>query len=349
VTPLAGRLLALEESGHPYVIDPETLDTGEMLNFDGALRPWVPFSAHPHHDARTGETYNFGIDFARARPALRTYRMDSAGRVTSLARAPLPFASFVHDFALSKRFMIFHVPPLVASVARFLFGLDSFFDTLRWRPDRGARWILVPRTGGAAIEIEAPPMLVGHFIGAFEQDDEIVVDFGRLGAWDGIGRSAAAYATSDWPDFGGMKVERHRIDVRTRRASSELLCDLPADFPRMHPDHEARRGGHCFMGCNRQAGEGGLFHAVMKLHRETGAVDLFDFGPDRTSLEPVFVPRPGSDGDDDGWLICLVYDAPSRRSHYAVLDARQVSDGPLATLSLPVSAGATFHGSWLQA
>lgn len=344
-----GRLLALEESGQPYELDPTTLETRAMVDFDGALRRPLPYSAHPHRDPHTGETFNFGLDFASLRPAVQTLRADAQGRVERRLRTPLPHASFVHDFALSERYMIFHVAPLYANIARFALGLDSFFGSLSWRPERASRFLLLPRTGGPVVEIEADAFFTPHFLGAWDDGDGVIVEAGHFGDWAGVANAAAEYDTSDWSCFSAGTQWRYRLDPVKRTVTGECLCPLPADFPRLAPDAEASPSRWGYAAANSREGEGGLYRAVVKIDRHSGNHELFDFGPDKVSLEPVFAPRPGSAQEDDGWLLCLVYDGRRRTSDLAILDARRPSDGPVCTLALPVSAGATFHGSWWPA
>ena len=57
--------------------------------------------------------------------------------------------------------------------------------------------------------------------------------------------------------------------------------------------------------------------------------------PGMHAQEPVFVPRPGSSAEDDGWLLVLVFASASQRTELAILDAQKVSQGPVATIQLP--------------
>ena len=56
-----GKLLACHEGGHPYRINPATLETEAHEHFGGALDKRTTFSAHPHPDPHTGDLYNFGF------------------------------------------------------------------------------------------------------------------------------------------------------------------------------------------------------------------------------------------------------------------------------------------------
>ena len=85
----AGRLLALWEAGHPWQIDPTTLQTMGEMDFDGALTARTPFSAHPHWDPATGEIFNFGMVYGR-KNELAAFCIDKSGRLRTISRVSVP-------------------------------------------------------------------------------------------------------------------------------------------------------------------------------------------------------------------------------------------------------------------
>ncbi len=345
VVPFAGRLWALEEGGHPYELDPETLATGPMTDFDGALRTRNAFAAHPHFDPETREAIAFGIAFG-PKPAVRTFRVDRQHRLHHTGEFPLKDGGFVHDYALSKRYMAFFIPPLVANARKFLLGTDTFFGSLEWKPELGTRIVLVPRDGGPHIELQTEAFLVGHTMSAWDDGDQLIVDLCHQDEWPAFAKNTANYRTSDWAAFAGGTARRYHIDPIAKRVHHEELTAIPNEFARIHPDRETQRCRYAYCAANTEKNEGGFFRALMKLDRDNGAVDLFDFGSHKVASEPVFVPRPDSLEEDDGWVITFVHDGKRRGTDVAVLDGRKLSDGPIATLRIPGNAGATFHGSW---
>ncbi|KXZ52551.1 hypothetical protein GPECTOR_9g595 [Gonium pectorale] len=62
--------------------------------------------------------------------------------------------------------------------------------------------------------------------------------------------------------------------------------------------------------------------------------------------EPQFVPRPGSTAEGDGWLLAAVHNAETQRGEVVILDAQDLSAGPVATIRLPHRLPAGLHGSW---
>ena len=83
-------------------------------------------------------------------------------------------------------------------------------------------------------------------------------------------------------------------------------------------------------------------------HR-TGNIDSYDVGAGCATSEPIFVPRSASAAEGDGFLLAYVYDANRGASHLVVLDAQNVSDGPLAKALLDHRVPYGFHGNWREA
>ena len=73
------------------------------------------------------------------------------------------------------------------------------------------------------------------------------------------------------------------------------------------------------------------------------------YGPDMLAEEHVFVPRPGSERPDDGWLVGTVLDTTRARTGLMVLDAGHVDAGPIAQAWLPYAVPLGFHGHFAAA
>jgi len=92
-------------------------------------------------------------------------------------------------------------------------------------------------------------------------------------------------------------------------------------------------------------------------------IDSWYAGPRCFAMEPVFVPRTtraattASDttsnyappSEDDGWLLCTVYDAAAGRGTLCIFDAaRPLGGGPVARIRLPHHLPSGLHGSWAE-
>jgi carotenoid cleavage oxygenase len=69
--------------------------------------------------------------------------------------------------------------------------------------------------------------------------------------------------------------------------------------------------------------------------------------PGRAAGEPVFAAAKSDRGEDNGWLLSVVYDAGRDASDLIVVDATDFEAAPVATIHLPRRVPFGFHGSWI--
>ena len=90
-----------------------------------------------------------------------------------------------------------------------------------------------------------------------------------------------------------------------------------------------------------------MFDGLIKYDLVKGTSEHHVYGQGRTGGEGVFVPRPDSTGEDDGWLVTYVHDAASGTSELVVVEARDFRAPPVARVLLPVRVPYGFHGTWI--
>ena len=86
---------------------------------------------------------------------------------------------------------------------------------------------------------------------------------------------------------------------------------------------------------------------IVKYDFSSGDSFTWDLGNGREPGEFVFVDRPGSTDEDDGWLMGYVYDRSEDRSALLILDAAHPASEPIAEVLLPQRVPFGFHGSWM--
>ena len=136
------------------------------------------------------------------------------------------------------------------------------------------------------------------------------------------------------------------IDPQRRSAGITVLDETPNEFPRHRGSLTARpyRYGYC-ASPSTDPSQG---WPTLKHDLETGERSVFDHGPGRAAGEPVFVSRPGSVAEDDGWLITLVHDLGAGTAEFVVLDAQDFGRGYVARVPLPQRVPFGFHGNWVS-
>ncbi|MYT32387.1 MULTISPECIES: carotenoid oxygenase family protein [unclassified Streptomyces] len=323
----AGRTLALVESSFPYEIDcrpGHELETVGPHDFRGRLT--TAMTAHPKICPTTGELHFFG--YGRSEPPYLTYhRADAAGELEVSRPIDVPAATMMHDFHLTARHVIFMDLPMVLDGTRP--GMPY-----RWDPEYGARLGVLRRDDphGEVRWLAIDPCYVFHSLNAHDDGDQrIVLHVSRYAALTGHAPPCL------W---------RWTIDLASGTVREEQIDDQIGEFPRID-DRLAglpARFGH--VTAAEAPGTGPIPGALLRYDLRTGAVARYDFGPGRTPGEAAFAPaddRPGG----PGWLITYVHDAATGTSDLVILDAEDITAGPVATVSLPRRVPYGFHGNWL--
>jgi carotenoid cleavage dioxygenase len=334
----AGRLLALVEVNLPTEVDCE-LTTRGRYDFGGSLRSSM--TAHPHTDPVTGEMCFFGYD-PLGPPFLRYHVADSSGEIVHNADIEIPAAPMMHDFAITATRSIFLDLPVIFDLA--LLGTRPFPAT--WKPECGARVGVMPRHGTNAdvVWCEIEPCYVFHVLNAYDDltSDAVVLDVCRYETMfdddpHGIGGNAA-------------RLERWTISPSSRRVATEIVADLPVEFPRPDERLVGRKHsvGYFAVPSFEQEFAGAEAISLARIDVTSGAVELHDFGPGAVASEGVFVPASEDAGEGEGFVLTIVGDvAGERPSELVVLDATSFVAPPLARVQLPQRVPLGFHGNFV--
>ncbi len=345
------RVFGLNEGGLPTEIAPSDLATLGEKDLGMVVES---FSAHPHWVPSRRAIYNFGLRYGR-KTVLDIYELDNLGRGRKFPEVPIERTTMIHDFIATEKHLVFFSPPIYFNPLRLLFGVDTLSSAMRWKPELGTEVIVVP--------IDDPqhwtcftidPFFQWHFLNAYERGNEIVVDVVRFPNFDSNKWFGALIKPHPMSSYVAGELWRVTLDLSLRRATNQPLWSHPCEFPRVAPSVDSTRHTIGWLAAySSAAGKlvDRLPEAVAKVEVETGQASLWLSGLGVVS-EPIFVPRPGSgaaQAEDDGWVLALVYDPTSDASNVTVLDARDLSAGPLARVWFDHHLPPTFHGTFAPA
>jgi carotenoid cleavage dioxygenase-like enzyme len=328
----AGRTWALVEAGTiPMELSYE-LETLAWSDFDGTLPG--SFTAHPKRDPATGELH--AVVYYWEWDHIEYVRVGTDGRVDKVVDVPVPGKPMVHDTAITESQVVLFDLPVTFNLDAALGG--SVFP-YQWDPDYGARVGLLPRDGGAEDVrwSEVDLCYVYHPLNAYDlPDGRVVLD---------VVRHPRMFATDlHGPNEGEPTLERWTVDPSAGKVLEERLDDRGQEFPRMD---ERRLGRAHRFGYSAAFGIDAAHGPLLKHDLRGGTAEVHDFGVGRVSGEAVFVPRSDDAGEDQGWLLSMVYDRASDSSELVILDAEDFTGPPVATVALPHRVPFGFHGNWV--
>ena len=343
----AGRVLALWEGGSAYALDPKDLATTGPVTWKEGYEQ-IPFSAHPKVDA-AGHLWNIGT-FA---DKIVVWHIDPAGRLAGVQTTTSPYPNgMAHDVAVTDRYIVLPLPPVKMNYAAIAQGAtpEQAFDFQQSEPLR----ILVMSKDDIAQRriFELPAQMMFHVGNAYERPDGSIA-LSYVGSRDDefLVHGAVALVAGHVIGDTGASMQSVVLDMNSGRASAEALPGI-VEFPRIDPRRIGRPARYVASTANWKrypSRTGALFHGVQLRDLATGNVDRYDYGEHTVVEEHIVVPKPRGGGERDAWLVGTTFDAKRKVSVVNVIDARHVSDGPIAQATLPYWLPLGFHGNFTRA
>ncbi len=344
----AGKVLSTYyQCGQAYQLDPYTLD-------DLGCAPWVPeggISAHCKVDPATGELlfFNYGKDA----PYLHYGVVNAQQELVHYTEIPLPGARTPHDMAFSRNFVIFNDFPMFADEALQAQGRY----VMRFHPEMRSRFGIVPRRG-TAIDVrwfEADSTYVLHFLNAYEEGDEIVLD--GYFQEDPMPRQGSAASAKVAPGYQHMmafldqhafrpRLHRWHFNLKTGQTREYDLDPRLLEFGTINPAFSGKPYRYAYSAIPTPGWF--LFSGLLKHDLQGGGSQEYLFGEGRYGSESPFVPRIGAVDEDDGYLISFVTDMNLHRSECVLLDAKHIAAGPVCRIILPHQICSGTHAYWAQ-
>ncbi|MGB0564850.1 MAG: carotenoid oxygenase family protein [Spirulinaceae cyanobacterium] len=346
------RLLALWEAALPHRLQPETLETIGLDDWDGILKTSGAFSAHPRVDPYSeldgGQPclVNFALD-AGPISKLHLYEFDPQGKLLRQQVQPIPGFAFIHDFAITPHYYLFFQNPIAFNPFPFLFGFKGAAQCISFQENEPTKIVIIPRDQSSGEPMRTIPVQAGfvfHHANAWENPD------GTLGL-ESICYDSFPEVEPD-ADFRETKFEtlapsllwRFTIDPQAQTVEREQRDRRAVEFPTLHPQWAGRPHRYCYLAAADQVGENAPLQGLIKFDNQTGEQEFYSFAPRGFASEPVFVPRGA--GEAEGWVMVLVYNAERHASDLAIFDAAKIAAGPVATVHLKLHIPYGLHGNW---
>lgn len=334
------------QCGDLYRLDPLTLETLGRESWNGRF-PAEGVSAHTKVDEHTGEMLFF--NYATRAPYLHYGVVDASDRLVHYTPIPLPGPRLPHDMAFTERYAILNDCPLFWDAELMAKGIYA----VRYHPELPTRFAILPRRGGAADVrwFEAAPTYVLHWINAYEDGDEVVLDGFFQHTPQPSLRGANTYyeRISRYLSLDQMQTRAHRwrFDLATGTTREEDLSDRIMEFGMINGRHGGRPYRYAY---NMTAPPGRfLFDGLVKHDLQTGREEHFAFGDGVFASETPMAPRRGGRAEDDGYLLTFVIDMNADRSECWIFAAQDLAAGPLARVRLPERISSGTHSCWAPA
>ncbi|KAG7675184.1 hypothetical protein Ndes2526B_g08043 [Nannochloris sp. 'desiccata'] len=209
----------------------------------------------------------------------------------------------------------------------------------------------------------------------------LIIDSIHYNSLPAVGREALSHQSVDPDAAFTSRLRRVEIDLKSKILKVRCAFDGYLEMPAVNPNFLSKK--HQFVYGYHSIFEDPQI-ALAKVDVEGRKVELWNPGKNRFALEPRFIPRnrgrnkgknsnnnstagkAGGGGsargvfntsnnnksaeevevEDDGWLIAQLFDSEAMRSEIVILDAQNLSQGPVAIVALNELMPSALHACW---
>ena len=194
-----------------------------------------------------------------------------------------------------------------------------------------------------------PPTYVLHWVNAFEEGDEVVLD-GYF--QDNPTPRPDKSAPSGYEHMMGFldlhamgtRLHRWRFNLKTGETREERLCDKVVEFGTINQLYAGRPYRYCYSALSKPGMF--LFNGIVKHDLMSGETLTVQLGQDEYASEAPFAPRINAKDEDDGYVISFTTNEAAGRSECLLIDAKRFAEGPLCRIQLPHKICSGTHATW---
>jgi carotenoid cleavage dioxygenase-like enzyme len=347
VARFADRFVALTETTLPVEFEPRSLRTLGILDSEGGV-PGQITTAHPHYDPGREAVVSYKTRISRF-SSYNVYAMPRRGiRQTLIGSVSVPEPAYMHSFGMTERYVVLAEFPFFVSPFGLALKRKPYIGNARWKPERGARFLLMDRADGRVINtLQAEAFFAFHHVNAFEEDGAVVVDISAYPDTTIIDRLFLNRLAQ--PDGGALpygELRRYRLPLNGSHADYERLSDEAIDLPRInYRQSNAHDYRYAYgIGIRKDRPDDFLNQLVKVDVRGRTASAWYEDGC--YPGEPVFVAVPDAAAEDDGVVLSLVLDSNKDNSFLLILAAGSFEEVARATVPHRVPFG--LHGQFFD-
>ncbi len=360
-------------TAHPHICP----RTGRLVTFSYKVRPILPSS--PSEAPFVTDFTFYELESYEAE------NKETKMRPAATRKYTLPGFAFLHDFALTENYYVIFQNPVTVENLPYMLGIAPAASCVRWVDNTPTYVHIIPRkqletssttsTSEDVMVFSAPPLFVFHHANAYEEHTSstsdstttsIVIDSIHYDSLPAVGREALSQQGVDPDAAFSSRLRRVEIDLKTKILKVKCAFDGYLEMPAVNPNFISKKHQYVY-------GYHSIFEdpqiGLAKINVEGREVEVWKPGKNRFALEPRFIPRnKGSNSsnnnstttttntteqieevEDDGWLIAQLFDSNSEamvRSEIVILDAQNLSQGPVAIVALRDPMPSALHACW---
>jgi len=370
------RLLTLWGGGLPYKLDSLALSTDGRSQLGGVIkREEASMASRAAIDAKKNRILFFGIDEESGSSNLNLYefnsRFQSIKDDDGVVKVKLPGLAMIYDFAITENYAVFVQPVLKVNGMQYMLSKEPGKSlTLE---DEPSLIHIVGRAGtknaGGMKTMQIPydgiPDANLQFINAYEDEEDGTIIFDAIRSDGSSAGGGSTSAATQWPwtstiaDFRSMSTKkslwRYKVHPQRGFISKDCISDDQLCFGVVNSDTSGRKHRYVYASAGALGGDVAPPQGIAKFDLESGARESWFPEPYEFCGEPMYAQRRrGVDDDDDddiqeddGYILSTLFNGKDESSELVVLEANDVSSGPIARVPIGMAIPHGYHGCFV--
>lgn len=346
-------------------IDPVDLEPIELFSYqanDLALNESGRMASHGAHDDE-GSMYNYNLILTEKPPVYQVFAVQAiTGEAKILATINDAPPAYIHSIFSTENYLI-----LIIWQADYTKKGATILSSLGpWNPDRKTLFYVIDRKKGGIVSKYASKeaFFAFHQINSFEDENgDITVDLPTMADY---GFLTAANVTSIRKNLGDPGASEHDVPgnftryrlpmapqgakfnngtLRTQHAELVFMLDFNTsniELPRVNEAYNHKPYRYAYGVHIEQPGYFTDF--LIKIDTHTQNIAVWNPVVKQVPCEPIFVPAPNGQAEDDGILSTVVMDSSTKKSALVAINATTMEE--MGRAKMPMVMGYGFHGAF---
>ncbi len=353
----AKRLISLWDGGQPFKMDALALSTEGRSRLGGAIpKDEMPFSCKMVYDPIQKRALFHAVETGAKQSEIVTYEFDANFALVEGGRSltNVPGSALINDFAATKNYGVFVQPDISVNGMKFLLSKEP--GSVLTVGNGPALLHLIPRPGSgkASASFPMPVDTVSdanaQFINAYEDGDNVIMDAIRSDS-----SSLDTSRSLQWPWAESIEqyravasrksLWRYTIDTRRGVVTKTELYEGHSSFGVINSEYSTQRHRYIYMNVGATGAQAAPPQGIACFDCETQQAQSWMPESYEFCGEPMYAPRKGGEASENsGYILSVLYNGKQRKSELVILNASDVSRGPITRLSLGVAVPHGYFG-----
>eukprot|EP00455_Lapot_gusevi_P038684 TRINITY_DN4336_c0_g1_i3.p1 TRINITY_DN4336_c0_g1~~TRINITY_DN4336_c0_g1_i3.p1 ORF type:complete len:276 (-),score=77.12 TRINITY_DN4336_c0_g1_i3:177-911(-) len=224
---------------------------------------------------------------------------------------------------------------------------------MKYYPDLPCRFVVIPRAmerSSQIIMIDAPePFHIYHFGITHQSEDGSVIHLNAVCLPEKFDMTPEHGAWLSNASIAPGRLQRFELNLVNRSCKMECVDQSSSEFPVVHPFRHSYPLRYTYLMANAR-GANLPYRDIVKNDDLKASHQVWN--SEGVVGEPAFAPRFGfqsthKGAEDEGWLLVQMYRPDAHLTEFVILDATDLSKGPVARIKLDRHIPYGFHGTWL--